>query len=140
MDPPYPRDDLDAGGRAFFADLAADSTEQNVARVRPDFMTWRTSVDPDVADDAALAERWLASLPPEDRVLVDGDPADVAGHAREAIGSPEGYLADAALVFAPWTFRVEDVRCPVTLWYGERDAHAPARNGTWLASTSHESH
>lgn len=40
---------------------------------------------------------------------------------------------DAALVFAPWPFRVEDVRCPVTLWYGERDANAPPRNGAWLA-------
>jgi pimeloyl-ACP methyl ester carboxylesterase len=28
---------------------------------------------------------------------------------------------------------VEDVRCPVTLWYGERDANAPPRNGAWLA-------
>jgi pimeloyl-ACP methyl ester carboxylesterase len=133
MDPPYPRDDLDADGFAFFADLSTGTTEQNLARVRPDFMSWRTSVDPDDADDAALAERWLASLPPEDRVLVDGDHADVADHAREAIGSPAGYLADAALAFAPWPFRVEDVRCPVTLWYGERDAQAPGRNGSWLA-------
>jgi pimeloyl-ACP methyl ester carboxylesterase len=133
MDPPYPRDDLDAAGRAFFAELAAGTAERNLARVRPDFTSWRASVDPDDVDDSAVAERWLTSLPPEDRELVDGGPAEVAAAAREAIGSPDGYLADAALVFAPWPFRVEEIRCPVTLWYGERDATAPARNGRWLA-------
>ncbi|HEX3222161.1 MAG TPA: hypothetical protein VHR35_06275, partial [Nocardioides sp.] len=66
-------------------------------------------------------------------VLVEGPEADVAAAAREAIGAPEGYLADAALVFARWPFAVEDVACPVTLWYGERDANAPPRNGAWLA-------
>jgi pimeloyl-ACP methyl ester carboxylesterase len=53
--------------------------------------------------------------------------------AREALLVPHGYLADAALVFENWSFRVEDVRCPVTLWYGEHDVNAPPRNGAWLA-------
>jgi pimeloyl-ACP methyl ester carboxylesterase len=46
---------------------------------------------------------------------------------------PDGYLSDAALVFGHWPFRLEDVRCHVALWYGERDAQAPPRNGEWLA-------
>jgi pimeloyl-ACP methyl ester carboxylesterase len=132
-DPAYPRDDLDESGRRFFDDLARGTAEENLARVRPDFLAWRTQVDPDDPDDAALAARWLSSLPDEDRGLVDGPPADVAAAAREAIGVPEGYLTDAALVFARWPFALDDVRCPVTLWYGERDANAPPRNGSWLA-------
>jgi pimeloyl-ACP methyl ester carboxylesterase len=133
MDPPYPRDDLDAAGRHFFRSLASGPPEENVERLRPEFLAWRARLAPDDPDDVALAARWLDSLPPEDRVLVDGPAADVAAAAREAIGVPDGYLADAALVFANWPFRVEDVSCPVTLWYGERDANAPPRNGAWLA-------
>lgn len=133
MEPPYPREDLDKAGRRFFDSLASGSAEDNVERIRPEFLAWRAGLAPDDPDDAALAARWLDSLPREDRVLVDGPAADVAAAAREAIGVPDGYLADAALVFAPWPFRVEDVSCPVTLWYGEHDANAPPRNGTWLA-------
>lgn len=133
MDPAYPRDDLDEDGRRFFDELARGTVEENLDRVRPDFLAWRARVAPDDPDDTALATRWLAGLPDEDRVLVDGPAAGVAAAAREAVGVPEGYLADAALVFAPWPFAVEDVGCPVTLWYGERDANAPPRNGAWLA-------
>lgn len=133
MAPPYPRDGLDATGQGFYDDLAAGTPQQNVARVSPEFLAWRSSIDPEDADDAGLAERWLASLPPSDRVLLDGPVTEVAAAAREALLVPDGYLADAALVFAPWSFRVEDVACPVTLWYGERDANAPPRNGAWLA-------
>lgn len=133
MEPPYPRDDLDAGGQELFRSLAAGSTEQNVERMRPDFLAWRAQIDPDDPDDDRLAARWLEALPPGDRVLVDGPSHDVAAAAREAITGPDGYLSDAALVFASWPFRVEDVGSPVSLWYGERDSNAPPRNGAWLA-------
>jgi pimeloyl-ACP methyl ester carboxylesterase len=135
MEPPWPRDDLDPAGREFFADLAAGSIEDNVARVRPDFLAYRATVDPDDPDDEALAERWLAALPDDDRGLVARLPVtERAARAREALGNPDGYLADAAIVFRPWDFDVATVRCPVSLWYGEVDANAPTRNGRWLAS------
>jgi pimeloyl-ACP methyl ester carboxylesterase len=133
MDPAYPRDDLDEDGRRLFRSLATGTPEENVARMRPDYLGWRAGVDPEDTDDDALAARWLAALPPEDRVLVDGPAAEVASAAREAILVPDGYLADAAIVFGRWPFRVEDIACPVTLWYGERDPNAPPRNGAWLA-------
>jgi pimeloyl-ACP methyl ester carboxylesterase len=133
MDPPYPRDDLDEPGRRFFDELGRGTLEQNVARVGPDFSAWRAGIGPENPDDVALAARWLGALPETDRVWVEGPAAEVAAAAREAIGNPNGYVADAALVFAPWPFRVEDVRCPVSLWHGERDANAPPRNGAWLA-------
>ena len=76
----------------------------------------------------------MRSLPDEDRSLLAArGPADLAADAREALLVPEGYLNDAVLVFRRWPFEVEDVGCPVTLWYGERDANAPPRNGRWLA-------
>jgi len=64
MDPAYPRDDLDESARAFFDSLASGTPEANLQRVRPGFLAWRAGVDPDDPDDAALASRWLASLPP----------------------------------------------------------------------------
>jgi pimeloyl-ACP methyl ester carboxylesterase len=113
MDPPYPRDDLDEAGRAWFRALAEGDADENVARIRPGFLEFRANVDPEDTDDAGVAERWLASLPATDRAFVDGPPAEVAAAAREAILGPRGYLADAALVFTSWPFHVEDVRCPV---------------------------
>jgi pimeloyl-ACP methyl ester carboxylesterase len=134
MTPPWPRDDLDDAGRRFFAGLAAGSVDDNLALVTPDFMAYRDRVDPDDPDNEALAERWLGFLPDDDRFLLErGTALDRAAAAREAVGNPSGYLADAAVAFRPWDFRVEDVRCPVSLWYGEHDANAPVRNGRWLA-------
>jgi pimeloyl-ACP methyl ester carboxylesterase len=136
LDPPWPRDDLDADGQRFFVRLAAGSVADNLALVTPDFSAYRARVDPDDNDDGALARRWVSFLPEDDRFLLQDDPAaDLAAAAREAVGEPAGYLADAALVFRPWEFRVEDVACPVSLWYGEHDANAPARNGRWLRRT-----
>jgi pimeloyl-ACP methyl ester carboxylesterase len=135
MEPPWPRDALDEQGQELFRRLAVGTVEQNLEAVRPDFLAYRARVDPEDPDDVALAARWIGGLPPEDRVLLAGRPAaDLAADAREALLVPDGYLADAALVFRPWDFRVDAVRCPVTLWYGERDAQSPPRHGTWLAA------
>jgi pimeloyl-ACP methyl ester carboxylesterase len=133
MDPAYPRDDLDEAGRSWFTTLAQATAEQRLELVRSGFLEYRATVDPQDRDDAGLAARWLAALPPDDRALVDGPVAEVAAAAREAILVPDGYVCDASLAFGPWPFRVEDIGCPVTLWYGEHDANAPARNGVWLA-------
>ncbi|SNY91062.1 Pimeloyl-ACP methyl ester carboxylesterase [Cohaesibacter sp. ES.047] len=41
---------------------------------------------------------------------------------------PVGYAQDTVLAMAPWTFDVEEMPCPVQLWYGLRDispVHAP---------------
>ena len=135
MDPPCTRNDLDADGAAWFAALAEGTVENNVETVRPGFLAYRATVDPEDTDDLALADRWTSALPAEDRrVLADRSAADLADDAREALLVPDGYLADAALVFHRWPFDMADVRCPVTLWYGERDANAPMRNGRWLAA------
>ena len=134
MDPPWTRDDLDASGQAFYRRVAAGTVEENLELMRSDFLVYRATIDPEDPDDGGLAERWLAGLPARDRALLsDQSERDLAAAAREAVLVPDGYLADAATVFSSWEFRVEDVSCPVTLWYGERDANAPPRNGAWLA-------
>jgi pimeloyl-ACP methyl ester carboxylesterase len=133
MEPPYPRDDLDEATRALFGSLATGTPEENVARMRPEFSSWRSQVDPEDRDDHALATRWVETLPAEDRAVVTGPDEEVAAAAREAILVADGYLADSALVFSPWAFDLGAVRCPVSLWYGDRDRNAPPRNGVWLA-------
>ena len=121
-------------GSSWYAALAAGGVDDNVEAARPGFLAYRSSVGPADPDDAALADRWTSALPAEDRLLLaDRSPADLAADAREALLVPDGYLADAALVFHRWPFDLADVRCPVSLWYGERDANAPSRNGRWLA-------
>lgn len=41
---------------------------------------------------------------------------------------PQGYAQDTVLAMAPWPFDLEKLRCPVHLWYGQRDispVHSP---------------
>lgn len=48
----------------------------------------------------------------------------------------EGYARDTVIATAPWPFRVEDIQCPVYLWYGLEDVspvHSPDY-GVTLAS------
>ena len=104
-------------------------------RARPEFEAFVANVAPDDTDDAALASRWRSMLPEGDALwlsrLAD---TDVAASVREALAQYDGFLRDAAVTFRPWAFRVEDVRCPTTLWYGERDTKAPPANGEELAA------
>ena len=85
MDPPWTRDDLDADGQGWYAALAEGRVEDNVETVRPDFLAYRSGVDPADPDDAALAARWTSGLPAEDALLLAGRTAgDLAADAREA--------------------------------------------------------
>jgi pimeloyl-ACP methyl ester carboxylesterase len=134
LDPPLPRDGLDAQGEAFFRRLAAGSVEANLASMRADFAAYVESVDPAGADDATLVARLVDGLNELDAALVGEWPAgEVAEMTREALVSPEGYLRDAAIAFRDWPFAPEAVRCPTHLWYGALDPQAAVRNGTWLA-------
>ncbi|MFC0627085.1 alpha/beta fold hydrolase [Kribbella deserti] len=134
MDPPWPRDDLSPQQRDFFAALARGTVAENVERMRPDFEQYVAQLDPADEDDEALATRFLAGLPPEDAAQLARQGAKaVADSVREGLAQTDGYLADAAITFRPWDFRLPDVSCQVSLWYGEHDANAPVRNGRWLA-------
>jgi pimeloyl-ACP methyl ester carboxylesterase len=128
------RDGLDESSRAFFRALADGTAAQAAARMRPEFEAYVAAIDPADPDDAAVAARWLATLPEADAalVVVRGE-AEVARTAREALGRTSGYLRDAAVSFRAWQFDVDRVRCPVFAWYGDGDDTYSPRNGDWYA-------
>ncbi len=134
LHPPAHRDGLDEAGRAFFASLAATPAAESGERMRPEFEAYVAGIAPTDPDDAAVAARWLATLPSADAALVGtrGD-AEVARTAREAIGRTSGYLRDAAVSFRAWPFDLGSVRCPVFAWYGDGDDTYSPRNGEWYA-------
>lgn len=134
LDPPLPRDGLDAQGEEFFRRLAAGTVDENVASMRADFAAYVERVDPAGSDDATLVARLGELLHQRDAALVGEWPvAEVAEMTREALVSPEGYLRDAAIAFREWAFAPEAVGCPTHLWYGALDPQAAVRNGVWLA-------
>ena len=109
------------------------TVEDAVERMRPEFMEWRAKIDPDDEDDAALAARFLAELPAADAALLREFDDEFVGYlAFEALVKPEGYLRDAALLFRPWDFQVADVRCPVSVWVGDRDDKSLAAAPWWV--------
>ena len=133
LDPPWHRDDLSPDQQQFTAGLAASSVDEIVERMRPEFEEYVGRVAPHDPDDAALVARWLEGQHPLDLPLLEALPvADVAQQARESIGRTDGYLRDAAVTFRAWDFRPDDVRCPVFLWYGDRDQQVSLRNADWL--------
>lgn len=53
---------------------------------------------------------------------------------REALHQgPRGMAWDNVAYVGPWDIDLDAVRCPVHLWYGDRDQMAPPANGQWLA-------
>ena len=112
-----------------------ESIDEAMARSRPEFEAYVAGIAPDSPDDAALADRWTAALPPPDGSLLRKALSinEIAASAREALVDHDGYLRDAALTFRPWDFDVTSVRCPTTLWYGELDERARP-GGDWLAA------
>ncbi|NPC95427.1 alpha/beta fold hydrolase [Nocardioides sp. zg-DK7169] len=76
---------------------------------------WGTS-DPEVVADADARRALLVSF-------------------REALRQGTMAIAwDNVAFVGPWGIRLEDVGCPVHLWYGDRDQMAPPANGEWLAA------
>jgi pimeloyl-ACP methyl ester carboxylesterase len=115
-------------------DAAPDESVEDMVRgFAPGFAEWVAGIAPEDADDAALAERFTASLPPEDADLLRAATTtrDLATSVREALATPDGYLRDAALAFRPWEFDPGAITCPTTLRYGDADARAMP-GGPWL--------
>jgi pimeloyl-ACP methyl ester carboxylesterase len=113
----------------------AETVPEMMAGYAPGFADHVAGLDPNDADDEALADRFTAGLPSQDAALLRDvtTTADLATSVREALARPEGYLRDAALTFRPWAFDVSAIRCPTWLWYGEEDQRA--RPGAdWLAT------
>lgn len=104
-----------------------------VERFRPEFEEWVAHLDPADPDDAALAGRFLADLPPADAALLTSrrTTEQVAASVREALTDHDGYLRDAALTFRPWDATPADVRCPVHSWPDEPATHLSTLLANW---------
>lgn len=85
-----------------------------------------------------------------DRVLEQGLQADVdkrylrRPEVRTILGESlseafrsgsRGPAWEMGLYARPWGFRLEDIRVPVNLWHGEKDANAPVGMARYLAAT-----
>lgn len=95
-----------------------------------------------VKDDEAAP--WIDWMWAGSDAAVIADPAArralfVNFHA--ALRQGAGAIAwDNVAFVGPWDFRVEDVRAPVHLWYGDDDEVAPPVNGRWLSEHLREAH
>ncbi len=117
---------------------AEGTVEDAMERLRPEFMEWRARLDPDDEDDAALAGRFLADLPPADAALLrTRDDEFVSAVAWEALTRPDGYLRDAAVLFREWDFDPAAVRAPSTIWVGGLDEKAVAASAWWAERLPH---
>jgi pimeloyl-ACP methyl ester carboxylesterase len=87
-------------------------------------------------DDEAVASAFEARMSRRDRVLMD-DPVigpSLIASMREGLrhGVDGGAWDNVAWVGA-WDVDLDQVRCPVILWYGDEDLFAPPAHGEWLA-------
>ncbi|EFV93389.1 alpha/beta hydrolase fold protein [Dietzia cinnamea P4] len=100
--------------------------------------------------EGMLSVRDDESAPWTDWMWADSDAAVIADaekrHAlfvnfHEALRQGAGAIAwDNVAFVGPWGFRVEEVRAPVHLWYGDRDGTAPPDHGRWLAAHLPDAH
>ena len=108
-------------------DVEPDETVEGMMTLfAPEFAEYVAGIRPDDPDDAALAERFTAGLPPQDAELLRAatSAAGLATAVREALSHHDGYLRDAALTFRPWAVDLAVIRCPTTLRYGASDRRA----------------
>jgi pimeloyl-ACP methyl ester carboxylesterase len=80
------------------------------------------------ADPVGTLVAALEDAPPVDRAMLEQPEvrAVIADSFREAFRTgPFGWFDDAWSLMNPWGFRLEDVRTPLHLWYGESDRNVP---------------
>lgn len=105
----------------------------DLENLRPEFEKWVRGIDPADPDDAALAGRFLAELPPADAELLAArrTTEQLADSVREALSNHDGYLRDATLLFRPWDATPADVRCPLRTWPDEPATHFSTLLANW---------
>ena len=123
---------LDRAGTAGMAEANRQLWE--LARADPAAFT--EAVEQAVAAAGSAYDLLVGGAPEEDRAIF-ADEALAGAYRRdleEALRQGvAGMREDAGAVTADWPFAVGDLRCPVRLWHGDRDANAPIGMGRWLA-------
>jgi len=86
-------------------------------------------------EDDAVRTAFDGKLSSRDRVIME-DPTmggSLIASLREGLRpGVEGGGWDNVAWIGPWDVAVDQVRCPVDLWYGEEDLFAPMAHGLWL--------
>jgi pimeloyl-ACP methyl ester carboxylesterase len=87
-------------------------------------------------DDQAVAVAFASKLSRTDRIVMD-DPVTgphLIASMREGLRhGVQGGAWDNVSWVGAWDIDLDQVRCPVTLWYGGEDLFAPPEHGEWLA-------
>jgi pimeloyl-ACP methyl ester carboxylesterase len=86
-------------------------------------------------DDEAVITEFAPVLSERDRVLISDKVVGprLIGSMREGLWkSVLGGGWDNVAWIGHWDFEISQVRCPVSLWYGEHDLMAPPAHGQWL--------
>lgn len=95
------------------------------------WMAWRVR-----RDAGAFADKQYGLAPREDQeifALPGRREAAVVALREAARQGSRGLAWELTMVARPWRFRLEDIRTPVTLWYGTADQIAPIAMGEYLA-------
>jgi len=80
------------------------------------------------ADPVGTLVAAMEDAPPVDRAMLEQPEvrAVIADAFREAFrAGPFGWFDDAWSIMSSWGFRLEDVRTPLHLWYGDSDRNVP---------------
>jgi pimeloyl-ACP methyl ester carboxylesterase len=86
-------------------------------------------------DDEAVIAEFAPALSERDRILMSDEAVGpkVIGSMREGLSkSVLGGGWDNVAWIGHWDFEISQVKCPVLLWYGEKDLMAPPVHGQWL--------
>lgn len=88
-----------------------------------------------LASPDELADGMGGLVTPVDRAFLDGPFCDWLSRSFNHAGAQGvvGVRDDGLAAVAPWGFSVADVRVPVAVWQGRRDAMVPYAHGVWLA-------
>jgi pimeloyl-ACP methyl ester carboxylesterase len=88
------------------------------------------------ADDDTIGMKLIASFPQEDRALLE-----IRENRKMLISDlREGYrqgwrgpALDDIAIFAPWGFRIQDIRVRIDVWQGDVDRNVPLHHGEYQA-------
>ena len=74
-------------------------------------------------------------MSPPDRAVFDTQQAEaiLADWRTGLTPGVDGWVDDYLALTTPWGAGLEEVRVPVSLWFGEQDRSMPAAHGRWLA-------
>jgi pimeloyl-ACP methyl ester carboxylesterase len=94
-------------------------------------------------DDRAIAAAFESKLSRRDRTLMDDDvigPALIASMREGLRNGVHGCAWDNVAWVGAWDIDLDQVRCPVLLWYGEEDLFAVPAEGEWLNQNLKDPH